>query len=691
MKIRQALIAVVLILIPWALHAQERPAAEGMLIRSDQMHHEANGDLLVATGKVEMTWQDMTMTADRATYNRETKVLHASGNVYLLKGGDVMWGDQLVLDTETGRAEMENGRLFMTEGNFYADGKQIARKSEEDYAFRQGSLTTCDASIPSWKFGASQLDVTVEDYATGKNVIFYVKDIPVFYFPYIVLPVKKERQSGFLFPKFGNSTKKGVSLDIPFYWAISPSQEATIDLDLQTKRGVGTGLDYRYLRKRGSDGSIGGYAIYDNNEKKFRGQLLQFHREVLPDNLTLITSINLVTDQTFLADYAEKSGEYNRQYYDSRFVLTKFWNTWFASAQAIYTQDFYTASNTTTLQRLPELSAYQVREQVFNLPLYLDSNSVATNYFRQKGMQGQREMLTPALTFNQSLWHDRINTWLQGGAEVRFYQAHKTDPGVDANNIVAVPMFEAGASAPLVRIFEPNMDELKALRHELIPTLRYQYVAKVDQSKTPQFDQLDRRLTQNVLYLELESHLGAKLQKDDAKPTYRDISTVRLRQGYSFDGLRSSQTSTDYHKPLTAFTVETETHVHPNVTLLADAQYDHYLHKIATTSLGGRFDDQQGTSAVINYRWTSQQNDYLEGTVSSALLKPVYLGYTARYSFDRKDFLSTDYFIEYRHQCWSVFFSYTKKPNDWSWSINFNLAGLFSIGKGAPTAPTITR
>ena len=29
--------------------------------------------------------------------------------------------------------------------------------------------------------------------------------------------------------------------------------------------GVGTGLDYRYLRTRGSTGNLGGYLIYDTN------------------------------------------------------------------------------------------------------------------------------------------------------------------------------------------------------------------------------------------------------------------------------------------------------------------------------------------------------------------------------------------------------------------------------------------
>ncbi|MBV5350599.1 lipopolysaccharide biosynthesis protein, partial [bacterium] len=71
----------------------------------------------------------------------------------------------------------------MTQGNFRADGNPIAKLGNDDYALRNGGLTTCDATVPSWKFGATELDISVEKYATGKHVIFYVKDIPVFYFP----------------------------------------------------------------------------------------------------------------------------------------------------------------------------------------------------------------------------------------------------------------------------------------------------------------------------------------------------------------------------------------------------------------------------------------------------------------------------------------------------------------------------
>ncbi|MGE0157145.1 MAG: LPS-assembly protein LptD, partial [Geobacter sp.] len=508
MKQIMALLLMFLLLVPAALSAAEIPGTEGMVIKADRMDHDVAGDLLTASGKVEMTWQGMTMTADQAVFNRQERILVATGNVIMVKAGDTLSGDRLIMDTETGRSEMENGHIFMSQGNFRADGAQIARLGDDQYALHQGEFTTCDAEVPSWKFGATDFDVTVEEYAAGSNVVFYVKNVPVFYFPYLILPVKRERQSGFLFPGFGSSTKRGTFIEIPFYWAISPSQEATFNLDLQTKRGVGLGTDYRNLRSRTSTGSAGGYIIYDNNEDKVRGQLVQYHREQLPDNLSLVTSINLTSDETYLRDYADKNGDYNRQYYDSRVVATKSWDHWLTAAQAIYTQDFATGSNAATLQRLPELLVYGVRQPLPYLPLQLDLDLIATNYYRENGMQGQRAVLTPQLISNQAFFNGRLNSRVSAGAQLRAYNVEDAPTTTEDQSVVAVPELNAELASSFSRTLDGNLLGFKLLRHELAPTVAYRYVVDRDQQQYPLFDQNDRFLHQNLVYLSLASHLG---------------------------------------------------------------------------------------------------------------------------------------------------------------------------------------
>jgi hypothetical protein len=66
--------------------------------------------------------------------------------------------------------------------------------------------------------------------------------------------------------------------------------------------------------------------------------------------------------------------------------------------------------------------------------------------------------------------------------------------------------------------------------------------------------------------------------------------------------------------------------------------------------------------------------EYFEGRFSTKLIKPLTLSYTARYSFDRNDFLEAVYSAEYRHKCWSVDFAIHQRPGN-----NIFVAGGFTL------------
>ena len=400
----------------------------------------------------------------------------------------------------------------------------------------------------------------------------------------------------------------------------------------------------------------------------------------------MVTSLNLTSDRSYLTDYGEKSGEYNRQYYDSRIALTKFWNNWLASAQAIYTQDYYTSSNTTTLQRAPELSFYGVRERIPYIPnLYFDMDLVATNYYREKGMDGQRAILEPRLTSIHSLFDGRVNVSFFGGAQLRAYNTSKADPGIKDDQLIAIPKAGTQISSSFSRLYDVALLDYQRLRHELVPSLSYLYVGSVDQSAVPVFDQQDQLHAQQTVSFSLASNLSGRIAKAGAAE-YRNLMTLRLLQAYSFSGTRSNLLSLDNdNRHWGHLVLESETWVHKNIRLLLDLRYNHYNRRISSTASGAEFNDLRGNTARISYRKAEQQLDYLEGGTTIALVNPLYLTYTTRYSFDKQDFLESYYQVEYRHQCWSVIAGYRERPNDRAWTVNFNLAGLFSIGTGPAT------
>ncbi len=70
--------------------------------------------------------------------------------------------------------------------------------------------------------------------------------------PYLIFPAKTTRQTGFLFPRFAYSRdKNGLDVEIPFYWAVSDSADATFFQRYMEKRGFKEGVEFRYSHQSG--------------------------------------------------------------------------------------------------------------------------------------------------------------------------------------------------------------------------------------------------------------------------------------------------------------------------------------------------------------------------------------------------------------------------------------------------------
>jgi LPS-assembly protein len=664
---------------------------DGIRIKADAMDHSQADDVITAKGNVVIQWKGATLTSDSATYDRAKGVLTATSNVVIIKGGDTVKGESVTLELESGRGELVKGKIFTKKKNAYITSDSIKRTGEYDYTASRGSFTTCDDTTPSWKFEASDLDMTIDETGTARNVVFYIKDVPVFYFPYIVFPAKTERRSGFLFPRFGWSDKNGAQADIFYYWAISPSQDATISLNVESRRAVGMGLDYRYLRSRNSTGELGGYLIYDFNTHNPRGVLAQSHREIFSPEMNLRSSINMTSDRTVLSDYGQKNGVYNLQSNDSTINFLKTWQNLALTANARYTQDYYSQSNSATLQTLPQIGLAGVRQQIFSSPLYFDFDSFATNFYAESSVRGQRFYGKPRLTLVTGI-PGYLNVSVFGGAHLRAYHTDNIPPNSQIQDVDGSLLPEGGVrlSTSFSRIYDVNGEKLQKLRHELTPEISYNLNMDQNQSRLPNYDYLDRIVYQNIVYYSLTSFLGGKFRNGDTSE-YRDLLRLTLMQGYSFSGGRPDLlTAVDAHRPFTDVTLGSEAWLHPQTKLTLDASYNVYGNYISSVAPGAEFDDKRGTTAAVNYHMEHNQVDYIEGRLSTKLVKPWTFGYTARYSFNSHKLLSATYSAEYRHQCWSITFSYLDRRvtnPDQKFTVNFNLLGVFSSGSPAAGLP----
>ncbi|HEY6073051.1 MAG TPA: LPS assembly protein LptD, partial [Anaerolineales bacterium] len=447
--------------------AEEMVKNGGVTIWADLLTHDQDIGDFRAKGNVMVLWNGIILIADMVTLSDSRNEAVAEGGVRLVKGGDVLYCDRLAVNLITENGEVINGRLFSRKSNFHVEGERIEKIGPDEYRLEHGTFTVCDGENPSWKFSADDIDVTLEGFAVGKNALFHIKDVPVLYTPYMLFPVKRERQSGFLFPHLGNSNKKGFNFNIPFYWAISPSQEAVIGLDVQSKRGAGLSLDYNYLRPREGLGNAHGYYIYDFKRDKGRGNLTFQEQEWISTSFVLKSDVNLVADRDFFRDFAEASGEYNRQILDSSISLTKNWESFSLAGEFRYVDDLDAASNRNTLQKLPNIGFAAIRKKINGFPLYAGLDSSFVNFYHDDGIRGQRADFHPFMALYLPVT-DGVDFSAWGGYRERLYNAYAGESG---NGTHDMGLVDAGftIAGSLTRIYESDLGALRRVRHTLVP------------------------------------------------------------------------------------------------------------------------------------------------------------------------------------------------------------------------------
>lgn len=642
-----------------------------MTLKADVVTIDSKSDSYEAKGNVRMVRDGYSLLADSVIYNRLTEDATARGGVLLEKGDDILRGSKLRLNLDTQQGELLDADLLVKKTNFRIRGRRVDKTGDKDYLVQGGSFTTCSGEPPSWRFEARQVKVTLDEYASGRDAIFYAGNLPLFYFPYLVFPVMKERQSGLLIPQVGRSSKKGLYLTQPYYYAIDPSQDVTFTLDLQSSRGVGSALDYRYLRGNGSEGSLNAYGIYDFPFGRYRGELNQKHIEFFSPDTVFTSNLHIISDRSYYKDYGEAVGEYNRQYYESTLSIDHKWERYDVTGLLDYVEDLSSPSNDQSLQRLPALTLVGAGQKIG--PAFLSLNAGATNFQRVQGDTGARLELHPRLSLYTHPTRE-LDLSLYGGYQERIYSAFGSQSGTGTQGI---GIADAGGalSLPLERIYQG------AYRHVLTPAVGYSFVQEKGQDRLPLFDFDDRVLPMSQVTWSISNTVTGKELLEGGIPTYRDLFYLRLSQGYQFTGTRRDLlTLVDEGHHLTDLMLEGRVTPLKNVTFGADGRINPVRGYLSTANLSALATGEKGNEAAFAYRFSRGEVHYLEGRFSYPIVTPFVASAMERYSLDKGGLLESRYALEYRHQCWSVVFSYSERPGNREFMTSFSLTGVGQLG-----------
>lgn len=222
------------------------------------------------SGNVTIVCDDAQLFADEIEYYADTKVLKARGHVNFIDGSQRITADHLEYNTKTKLGTFYQAQGIMTvagkpdptgmfaasDADAYFYGEVIEKIGPDKYRFTNGVFTTCVQPTPRWDLVGSKMVIVKDKRALMWNSIFRIKDVPVFYLPFMYYPISKSgRNTGFLMPSYGHDTFRGQTFNEAFFLALGRSQDATINYEYASKTGSGYGGEYRYIQAPGSEGN----------------------------------------------------------------------------------------------------------------------------------------------------------------------------------------------------------------------------------------------------------------------------------------------------------------------------------------------------------------------------------------------------------------------------------------------------
>jgi LPS-assembly protein len=547
-------VAVLLGAAAWPPAASAQPApvvvptvGGDVTVLADRMEEVGPERLLVATGNVEITRGQSRLLADRVEINRDTGDAVAQGRVVFYDGENQLTGRRIDYNLRTG-----TGVVYDSEARvapyYRISGERMDRLGESVYEVHRGVFTTCQDDPPSWSFKFGSANADLEDFVYGTNASFWVKDIPLIpFFPFFAAAIRRERQTGFLFPRLGTSGDKGFHAEFPFFWALSDSADATIAPLVYSQRGVGLTGEARYVLSTDQRGSVSGFLLQEtfrNDATSGLGSVR--HDWILGPGLSLKVDVNAVTGDRILSEYGDRLQQRSAQRVESNVFVTRTWQSWNFVANAFSYQDL-TTRRPIELHRLPDLNLLGVRQPIPGLPGFLwELETGYVNFVRDVGSDGQRLDFHPRVSRPISAGGVTVTPFV--GGRLTAYDTLVT--GFSTTKTVTGAIEETEQEFRLRRLLEAGADVetqfsrvypvggvwgVDAVLHSIEPRVNYTWVTGKGQDRLPVWTEgVDRIPDTTRIEYSLTNRLRARTVGLPDGETRR-WEAVRLALGHSYD------------------------------------------------------------------------------------------------------------------------------------------------------------
>ena len=669
------------------------------------------------TGSVDINQGNSRLQADEVQLHQKqpegaaepVRTVDALGNVHyddnqvILKGPKA-WSNLNTKDTNVWEGDYQ---MVGRQGRGKAD--LMKQRGENRYTILEnGSFTSCLPGSNTWSVvGSEVIHDREEQVAEIWNARFKLGPVPVFYSPYLQLPVGDKRRSGFLIPNAKYSTSNYFEFYLPYYWNIAPNMDATITPHYIHKRGnVMWENEFRYLTQAGTGLMELDYLPSDKvfqdehptEGDKHRWMYFWRHAGVMDQVWRFNVDYTKVSDPYYFNDFDSKYGSSTDGYATQKFSVGYAIQNFNATVSTKQFQVFDSQTRS-TYGAEPQLDVnwYQNDVGPFDTRVYAQAvHFVNTN---SDMPEATRVHLEPTINLPVS------NNWSSLNTEAKLMATHYQQKNVDwYNNRYGTDLDESvNRVLPQFKmdgklIFERDMGLLAdGYTQTLEPRMQYLYVPYRDQSKIQNYDSaflqsdysglfrdrtyggLDRIASAN----QLTTGVTTRVYDESAVERFN----VSVGQIYYFTESRTGDDNINWEKDNKTGSLVWAGDTYWRMTdrwgLRGGLQYDTRLDNIATSSAAVEYRRDEDRMVQLTYRYASPE--YIQATLPNYATSEQYkdgisqVGGAASWPIaDRWSIVGAYYFdtnankpadqmvgLQYNSCCYALRVGYERKLNGW--------------------------
>lgn len=216
-----------------------------------------NDETLILVGDVTVRDAVRTIRSDYVTYDRKKKIIDAPGHVSVIQSDSRFSGKKFKINRNRNAISGSSVRFLLYSSNKTDNGgRTTAIRGDAEHLdledgiwdLAQSSVTHCPEGVEDVAIDASEVELNTRSrQGKARNVTLKIRNIPVFYSPFIGFPLGEERMSGFLFPTLGYRSKHGTIIEVPYYFNLAPNYDVSVSTNILSKRGLQMQGEFRHL------------------------------------------------------------------------------------------------------------------------------------------------------------------------------------------------------------------------------------------------------------------------------------------------------------------------------------------------------------------------------------------------------------------------------------------------------------